>query len=206
VVRQFKRPENVSEKEIDAAGDGDVLVILDLRADQSLFEAGVAREVVNRIQKLRKTAQLEPSDPVDVYYKSVDHGKNSLGEILNSQVQYIRDALGSPLVPKEMAPTDVVLVGEESHDVHDMSFVIYIARSCPVLSPDLLAHASGNNDHVEALRVYLLSRSLSRLKNQFQAGNGMITVDCIEGYPAINLQLGKHVFLSAGDFYLASRS
>ncbi|KAG2607498.1 hypothetical protein PVAP13_4NG249900 [Panicum virgatum] len=191
VVRQFKRPENVSEKEIDAAGDGDVLVILDLRADQSLFEAG--------------TAQLEPSDPVDVYYKSVDHGKNSLGEILNSQVQYIRDALGSPLVPKEMAPTDMVLVGEESHDVHDMSFVIYIARSCPVLSPDL-AHASGNNDHVEALRVYLLSRSLSRLKNQFQAGNGMITVDCIEGYPAINLQLGKHVFLSAGDFYLASRS
>ena len=97
---------------------------------------------------------------------------------------------------------------------------------------------TGNNDHVEALRVYLLSRSLSRLKNQFQAGNGMvsshssqprcifhpgpicipqflyvffclsvqITVDCIEGYPAINLQLGKHVFLSAGDFYLASGS
>ncbi|KAG2613221.1 hypothetical protein PVAP13_4KG344900 [Panicum virgatum] len=206
VVRQFKRPENVSEKEIDAAGDGDVLVILDLRADQSLFEAGVAREVVNRIQKLRKTVQLEPSDPVDVYYKSVDHDKNSLGEILNSQVKYIRDALGSPLVPKEMAPIDVVFVGEESHDVHDMSFVIYIARSCPLLSPDLLAHASGNNDHVEALRVYLLSRSLSRLKNQFQAGNGMITVDCIEGYPPINLQLGKHVFLSAGDFYLASGS
>jgi hypothetical protein len=26
---------------------GDVLVVLDLRADQSLFEAGVAREVIN---------------------------------------------------------------------------------------------------------------------------------------------------------------
>ncbi|CAN6194017.1 unnamed protein product [Urochloa humidicola] len=205
VVRQFKRPENVSEKEIDAAGDGDVLVILDLRADQSLFEAGVAREVVNRIQKLRKTAQLEPSDPVDVYYKSAGSDKNTLEGILKSQDQYIREALGSPLVPKEMAPTDVVVLGVESHDVHDMSFVICIARSCPVLSPDLV-HASVNNDHMEALRVYLSSRSLSRLKTQFQAGKGVITVDCIEGYPPISLQLGKHVFLSAGDFYLATRS
>ncbi|AQK81818.1 Isoleucine--tRNA ligase, cytoplasmic [Zea mays] len=143
VVRQFKRPENVSEKEIDAAGDGDVLVILDLRADQSLFEAGVAREVVNRIQKLRKTAQLEPADPVDVYYESVGSDKNTLEEILKSQDQYIRDALGSPIMPKEMAPTDDVILGEESHNVHDMSFVICIARSTPILAPDLLSHASG---------------------------------------------------------------
>ena len=28
--------------------------------------------------------------------------------VYSVQVQYIRDALGSPLVPKEMAPTDVV--------------------------------------------------------------------------------------------------
>ncbi|KAF8658531.1 hypothetical protein HU200_058988 [Digitaria exilis] len=205
VVRQFKRPENVAEKDIDAAGDGDVLVILDLRADQSLFEAGVAREVVNRIQKLRKTAQLEPSDPVDVYYKSAGNDKSTLEQILKSQDQYIRDALGSPLVPIEMSPTDVVVLGEESHDVHDMSFVICIARSSPVLSPDV-AHASAGKDHSEALTVYLSSRSLSRLKSQFQAGNGMITVDCIEGFPPISLQLGKDVFLSAGEFYLASRS
>jgi len=77
---------------------------------------------------------------------------------LNSQVQYIRDALGSPLVPKEMAPTDVVLVGEESHDVHDMSFVIYIARSCPVLSPDLLAHASGKSCRLQSMCTNLLCR------------------------------------------------
>ncbi|KAG0535177.1 hypothetical protein BDA96_04G343700 [Sorghum bicolor] len=142
VVRQFKRPENVSEKEIDAAGDGDVLVILDLRTDQSLFEAGVVREVVSRIQKLRKTAQLKPTGPVDVYYESVGNDKNTLEEILKSQGQYVRDTLGSPIIPKEMAPRDVVVLGEESHNVHDMSFVICIARSTPILSLDLLPNAS----------------------------------------------------------------
>ena len=72
VLRDFKRPDNTTEEEVDAAGDGnnlnnskflvgklmgasstyrsthcagDVLVILDLRPDESLFEAGVAREV-----------------------------------------------------------------------------------------------------------------------------------------------------------------
>jgi isoleucyl-tRNA synthetase len=108
----------------------------------------------------------------------------------------------------------------------------------PVDSPSnacTYSDETGKSNHVEALRVYLLSRSLSRLKNQFQAGKGMvssqrrmlssfsekknysfvliaclhpfqITVDCIEGYPPVSLLLGKHVFLSAGDFYLASRS
>ncbi|KAJ4832816.1 hypothetical protein Tsubulata_029176 [Turnera subulata] len=44
VVREFKRPDCLTEKEIDAAGDGDALVILDLRPDESLYEAGAARE------------------------------------------------------------------------------------------------------------------------------------------------------------------
>ncbi|XP_073360353.1 isoleucine--tRNA ligase, cytoplasmic-like, partial [Aegilops tauschii subsp. strangulata] len=108
VVRRFKRPVDVSEKEIDAAGDGDVLVILDLRADQSLIEAGVAREVVNRIQKLRETAQLEPTDLIDVYYESADNSNNTLEEILQSQDQYIRDVLGNSLVPKAVATSDMV--------------------------------------------------------------------------------------------------
>lgn len=42
-------------------------------------------QVVNKIQKLRKIAQLEPTDLVDVYYKSEDDN-NTLKEILQSQV------------------------------------------------------------------------------------------------------------------------
>uniref|UniRef100_A0A0E0CGT2 CCHC-type domain-containing protein n=1 Tax=Oryza meridionalis TaxID=40149 RepID=A0A0E0CGT2_9ORYZ len=116
VFREFKRPANVSEKEIDAAGDGDVLVILDLQVDQSLFEAGVAREVVNKIQKLKKTAQLRPTDPVDVYYSSQDSSDSSLEKILQSQDQYIRDALGSPLNSKAQAQPNVEVICEEAYN------------------------------------------------------------------------------------------
>ncbi|GAA0168628.1 aminoacyl-tRNA synthetase [Lithospermum erythrorhizon] len=46
VVRGFKRPDNIAEEDMDAAGDGDVVVVMDLLPDESLFEAGVAREIL----------------------------------------------------------------------------------------------------------------------------------------------------------------
>lgn len=36
-----------------------------------------------------------------------------------------------------------VMICEESHNVQDMSFVIYIARVSPVVTDDLLVHAAG---------------------------------------------------------------
>nr|GEY64804.1 ribonuclease H-like domain, reverse transcriptase, RNA-dependent DNA polymerase [Tanacetum cinerariifolium] len=44
IVTGFKRPDGVPEEQMDASSDGDVLVIMDLRTDDSLLEAGFARE------------------------------------------------------------------------------------------------------------------------------------------------------------------
>ncbi|KAL6188963.1 hypothetical protein ACLB2K_040353 [Fragaria x ananassa] len=62
VVRDFKRPDGTAETEVDATGDGDVLVILDLRPDESLFDAGVAREAMRR----GSTLTLGTSDISDI--------------------------------------------------------------------------------------------------------------------------------------------
>lgn len=58
VVREFARPEGVAAEEMDAIAEGEVMAVLDLRPDEALREAGLAREVVNRVQKLRKKAGL----------------------------------------------------------------------------------------------------------------------------------------------------
>ena len=44
---------------MDANAEGEVMAVLDLRADEGLRDAGLAREVVNRVQKLRKKAGLQ---------------------------------------------------------------------------------------------------------------------------------------------------
>jgi isoleucyl-tRNA synthetase len=53
--------------------DSQVLILVDVTPDQSMKDEGTAREVVNRIQKLRKKAKLVPSDPVTVYYEVQSH-------------------------------------------------------------------------------------------------------------------------------------
>ena len=51
----------------EAHSSEDILILLDTTPDQSMLDEGVAREVVNRIQKLRKKAGLAPTDEVTVH-------------------------------------------------------------------------------------------------------------------------------------------
>ncbi|KAA8541578.1 hypothetical protein F0562_022730 [Nyssa sinensis] len=202
IVRGFKRPRDMTEEEIDAAGDGDVLVILDLRPDESLFEAGVAREVVNRIQKLRKKAALEPTDLVEVYFKSMDADKSISERILNSQELYIRGALATSLLPSSMIPSYAVILCEENFHVSNLKFSVTLARPALVFNSDaILALYEGNTKCAHCLHMHLLSMDHRNLKLEFQCGNGKIKVDCIENQPAVDVVLGEHVFLTVGDYF-----
>ncbi|KAA8531453.1 hypothetical protein F0562_006194 [Nyssa sinensis] len=202
IVRGFKCPRDMTKEEIDAAGDGDVLVILDLRPDESLFEAGVAREVVNRIQKLRKTAALEPTDMVEVYFKSLDVDKSISEQILNSQELYIRDALGTCLLPSSMIPSYAVILCEEYFHVSNLKFSITLARPALVFNLDaILALFEGSTKCAHGLLVHLLAMDHRNLKLEFQRGNGKINVDCIENQPAVDVVLGEHLLLTVGDYF-----
>ncbi|GMJ10539.1 hypothetical protein like AT4G10320 [Hibiscus trionum] len=207
LVREFKHPDGMTDKEMDAAGDGDVLVVLDLRPDESLFEAGVAREVVNRIQKSRKKAGLEPTDTVEVYFESLDENKSVIQQVLNSQQNYIRDAIGSPLLSSDSMPVHAVVLCEEIFQgIYNMSFKISLVRPALVFNENaILALYAGNSKYAQGLQIYLVSRDHSCLKSEFQSGHGKIKVDCIENQPAVEVVVGEHVFLTVGDYYLSER-
>ncbi|XP_057762341.1 isoleucine--tRNA ligase, cytoplasmic [Arachis stenosperma] len=208
ILRDFKRPDGMTEEEIDAAGDTDVLVILDLHPDESLLEAGAAREIVNRIQKLRKKIALEPTDMVEVYFESLDGDKNLSHRVLHSQASYIRDAIGSQLLSHSLMPAHAVVLGEERfHGISGMSFGIILARPTVMFnSKAILPLFQGNKKYAHNLETYLLSRDNSNLKSEFQNGNGKIIVDSIEEQPSVSLVLGEHVFLTVGDCYVAGKA
>ncbi|KAL1188035.1 Isoleucine--tRNA ligase, cytoplasmic [Cardamine amara subsp. amara] len=199
IVRVFKRPDGLKDTEIDAAGDGDVLVILDLREDESLKSEGVAREVVNRIQKLRKNSCLEPTDIVEVYIEQLNMEKSLVQQVLHSQEQYIREKIGSPLLQSTLMPPDVVIISE----LVDLKLSLKISLARPSLKFNedaVLALCSGNEKFASWLQTYLLSRDHSNLKSGFQAGDGKMTVSCIEKLPDVTLVLGEHLHLT-GDYY-----
>ena len=87
--------ENSPGPEYSAHSEGDVLVILDVSPDQSMIDEGVAREVVNRMQKLRKKGNLVPTDPVTLHWSTEDAAlaaviashKRLVSEMLLSEIQ-----------------------------------------------------------------------------------------------------------------------
>ncbi|KAF2163673.1 hypothetical protein M409DRAFT_25861 [Zasmidium cellare ATCC 36951] len=62
-LKQSKETEN-----FEPGVDADVMVLLDAFAYPELAQEGLAREVLNRIQRLRKSAALVPTDDVQVAY------------------------------------------------------------------------------------------------------------------------------------------
>ncbi|XLS85072.1 hypothetical protein HN51_035238 [Arachis hypogaea] len=207
IIRDFKQPDGTTKEEIDSARDGDILVILDLRPDESFFEAGAAREIVNRIQKLRKKISLEPSDMVEVYFESLDQDKSLSQRVLHSQESYIRDAIGSQLLSYHLKPAHAVILDEERFDgISGMSFGIILARLALMFnSKAILSLFEGDANYAHNLETHLLSRENSDLKYEFRNGNGKIMVDCIEEQPTSEVVFGLHVFLTVGDCYVAGK-
>jgi isoleucyl-tRNA synthetase len=93
-----------------SSGETSMLVALDIVITPELKAEGIAREVINRIQMLRKAADLEPSDPVVVFYK-LSAPENTKAEPINKVAaeevmqalkihrEFIEQRTGTPLLP-----------------------------------------------------------------------------------------------------------
>lgn len=66
-VQRGVKPSKETEN-LEVAIDGEVMVLLDAFAYPELAQEGLAREVLNRVQRLRKSAGLVPTDDVKLAY------------------------------------------------------------------------------------------------------------------------------------------
>lgn len=110
----------------EAHAEGDVLVLLDVKPDASLVEEGLAREVVNRVQKLRKKADLVPTDVVSVYYNVT--GNDATAKSVIAFGDYISNALKAPF---ERCPVEAgkEIIIEEKQPLKDALLEIVIVKA-----------------------------------------------------------------------------
>jgi len=107
--------------------DNDVVVRLDVKAHPELMNEWLAREVVNRIQKLRKKAGLQATDDVDVFYQ-FDEGS---GKVLAAMKEYSdiiqKTCRNVPVDAKERKAGKELLI-EEEQEVNDVKFMLFLVR------------------------------------------------------------------------------
>ncbi|KAH7320312.1 tRNA synthetases class I-domain-containing protein [Stachybotrys elegans] len=118
VVRRGIKEDEASQK-LETNTDSDVLTILDTELYPELAEEGLAREIINRVQRLRKKAGLQPTDDVKMEYRVVSDTENTgLNSVFGSQRAAFEKALRRPVEQQEEnGQTDSVIIDEE-FDLH----------------------------------------------------------------------------------------
>ena len=114
-------PEN---KHLEVAVDGGALVILDSFAYPELAQEGMAREFVNRVQRLRKKVGLVPTDDVSMTYRVVKGEAQEVDQMFEAQRAMFEKALKG--IVKEPESNGVIngdsgqQVAEEEAEVRDV--------------------------------------------------------------------------------------
>lgn len=123
-----------SNERYEAHSDNDVLILLDVSPDQEMMDEGIAREIINRVQKLRKKAHLVPTDEVNVYY-SVNDVKSDIHRIAASHKDFIENVIKAPLL--QLTKNAYSTIIEEVQELKGVKLNLIITTRVETVSPVL---------------------------------------------------------------------
>jgi isoleucyl-tRNA synthetase len=108
--------------------DSDVVILLDIRTYPELEAEGIAREFVNRIQRLRKEAGLQPTDDIDAFYEfEAGTGIDILAAIIRHAELVTKTVRCAPGDVQKRPPNAVVLI-ERRQEIAETPFILSLTR------------------------------------------------------------------------------
>jgi isoleucyl-tRNA synthetase len=133
VKRGLKQDESSEDMEPNA--DADVLTILDVKLHPELAQQGLGREIINRLQRLRKKAGLVPTDDVKMEYVVLSDPENvGIQEAFQTQAAAIEKVVRRPLEQYELvdgkAPSvdDEGMIMQEEQEVQSATFLLRLLK------------------------------------------------------------------------------
>jgi isoleucyl-tRNA synthetase len=137
VSRGIKQDE--SNKNQELGSDNDVIIILDVEIGDDLAEQGLVREIINRVQRLRKKANLVPTDDVGYkYHVTADPDNIGLEKVFVTQAAVLESALRRPMdkhvvteLEGDIAAGDDAkdaIIYEEEQEVQNARFLLRLLK------------------------------------------------------------------------------
>jgi isoleucyl-tRNA synthetase len=119
IVSNDIRIESESKEGYSIESDGSLSVALDTRLDDELIDEGFAREMINKIQNMRKTADFNVTDKIRVGYET--------GERLKAAIENHRDYIAEETLAVSLEPE---LFGEAKEwDINGEKAAIVVERA-----------------------------------------------------------------------------
>lgn len=103
--------------------------------NQELVDEGTAREIINRVQKLKKKAQLIPTDPVIVYYH-INKPDSDVKRVASTHKEFVQTAIKSPFLQQDETTDKKEVLIEEMQELKEVQLLLKICstkeRAMPV--------------------------------------------------------------------------
>lgn len=97
-----------------------MLVLLDVQRYPELEQEGVAREVINRVQRLRKKAGLLPTDEINMYYRLTNDPEHELESVMKNQTAIMIKVIKKPVFDITEKKDGEEVFAEEPQEVRRM--------------------------------------------------------------------------------------
>jgi hypothetical protein len=181
-----------------------VFVVLSLAVDEEMIKEGISREVINRVNRLRKESKLQVSDQVIAFYEAVNKsaGKkgapttNVVDEVVAAKRATIELGCNTPVLPAKYRDSLFVPLGSAETDVNEAPFKLCLCRPAIGVDVDALAALLGDKVAAVDLKTALLAFNGDVLKQEL-CSNKKKSLS-FNG-AKVEVTLGKEVFLSIVD-------
>lgn len=121
--------DDANSKSLEVNSDSEVLTILDAEIYPELAHEGVAREVINRVQRLRKKVGLQATDDIRMEYRVMSDPEGvGLAAVLSSHEAIFAKTLRRPLETLENDRNANGIIVEEKQEVQKATFLLRLLR------------------------------------------------------------------------------
>lgn len=169
-VRLIFKCENLNLTQYEINSDNDVLILMDFTRDSAMEDEGTAREIINRIQKLRKKAHLVPTDEISVYYET----EKEIESVSKDYTEFIENTIKASYKPKSKKSKRDMLIIEETQTLKNCKLYLALTKINDMELPncqwanlqlvDLLPRFGNSNKAAILLQVLNQKLSLNELK------------------------------------------
>ncbi|KAJ3008171.1 isoleucine--tRNA ligase [Thoreauomyces humboldtii] len=112
-----------------AHSTNDILVLLDTAMDQSLINEGVAREIINRVQRGRKEAKLQPTDDILYFVEMKEDPNEELAKVFADQADFLLKSLKQSVQKVADRPANAEVIFEAEQEVQNSKFLLSFIKA-----------------------------------------------------------------------------
>ena len=113
----------------EPAFEDDLIVLLDVEPYSELVDEGLAREIINRIQRLRKKTGLIPTDDIHMQYSVVSNPDCvEIDKLVSGNQDLFETALRGRLEQTRSQVADEMLITEEEQVVGNLTFKLQLVK------------------------------------------------------------------------------